>query len=244
MRDNFPLHWFFDLDDTLTPSKSLILPEHVPVLKRLSEVADVVVVSGHGEKDIRKHLTAELNGAYHILGQNGNFAETKDGRFLWNRSLSETTKAAILGFIAKAKKHLDLSVRDESDIVEDRDSQIAYSLIGHHEDKDKKRAFDPKHEKRRKLLSDLAEDVHELHKANAEARIGGTTNIDFFELGKHKGHNVGEFIKAMNWQRDECIYVGDALFPGGNDETVIGIIPTHAVKNPEETFSFIQEMLN
>ncbi|OGG56650.1 hypothetical protein A2680_03925 [Candidatus Kaiserbacteria bacterium RIFCSPHIGHO2_01_FULL_55_37] len=236
-------HFFFDLDNTLTPSKSLILPEHAPILKKLSGRADVIVVSGHGEKDIRKHLTPVLEGAFHILGQNGNFAETKDGRVLWNRSLAQAQKDAILAFVAKARKHLGYTVRDENDIVEDRDSQIAFSLIGHHEDKAVKDAFDPDFKKRIQLLNNLSADVETLKGANVEVRIGGTTNLDFFELGKNKGFNVNLFIEKMGWEKPDCIYVGDALFEGGNDETVVGVIPTKPVADYRETYSYLSKVL-
>ena len=243
LKDMIPKHFFFDLDNTLTPSKSLIEPGHVPILKQLSERADVIVVSGHGEKDIRKHLRPELAGCYHILGQNGNFAETRDGRIFWNRSLSSGQRNAILAFISKARAHLNYTVSDENDIIEDRDSQIAFSLIGHHENKVIKDAFDPDHAKRQKLREDLADDVKVLEKANAEVRIGGTTNLDFFEFGKNKGYNVSAFIDAMHWDKNDCIYVGDALFPGGNDETVIGVIPTKAVADYRETYSYLENIL-
>jgi HAD superfamily hydrolase (TIGR01484 family) len=236
-------HYFFDLDNTLTPSKALILPEHAPILKRLTEVADVIVVSGHGGKDIRAHLTPALAGTYHTLGQNGNLAETKDGRMLWNRSLSQPQKDAILAFIAKARARLNYAVKDENDIIDDRDSQIAFSLIGHHEDPEKKKQFDPKHEIRLGLLRDMAVDVEALRAANVEVRSGGTTVLDFFELGKNKGYNVAEYIKTMGWDKDECLYLGDALFPGGNDETVIGVIETRAVEGPEDTFAFIKTII-
>lgn len=238
-----PKHFFFDLDNTLTPSKSLILPEHVPVFKSLSERANIIIASGHGATDIRAHLTPELAGTYSILGQNGNYAESKDGTILWSRSLFQTQKDAIHNFIQKARAKLHYDVRDENDIVDDRDSQIAFSLIGHHEDKEKKHAFDPTHEKRLALLADMPEDLQKLTDAEVEVQSGGTTVLDFFSLGKNKGYNVGEFITAMGWSASDCIFIGDALFPGGNDSTVIGIIPTHAVKNPHETFEFINKML-
>lgn len=238
-----PKHVFFDLDNTLTPSKSLILPEHLPILIRLSDRADIIIVSGHGEKDIRIHLTGEMSGRMHMLGQNGNFAETKEGRLLWNRSLPHEKKDVILAFIAKARAHLHYTVRDETDIIDDRDSQLAFSLIGHHEDRDIKNAFDPDFAKRKKLLQDMENDVRELEQKGVEVRIGGTTVLDFFELGKNKGHNVALFIETMGWNKDDAMYLGDALFPGGNDETVIGVIATHAVAGPGETFRFIEENL-
>lgn len=236
-------HFFFDLDNTLTPSKSLIEAAHLPILKRLAERADVIVVSGHGEADIRSHLTEALHGAFYTLGQNGNRANTKDGDILWNNSLQQGQRDAILAFIAKARALLNYTVRDENDIVEDRDSQIAFSLIGHHEDKAKKDAFDPRHEIRFKLLTDLASDVEALKVANVEVRIGGTTNLDFFEYGKNKGYNVNLFIEKMGWDKLDCIYIGDALFPGGNDETVVGVIATHAVKDYKETYSYLSDIL-
>ena len=246
-----PKHLFFDLDNTLTPSKSLILEAHVPILKYMCEHVDVVVVSGHGEYDIRRHLRLELDGLYYILGQNGNRAITKDGGILWNRSLSPDQKTAIELFIEWSRDDLRQSgmvaeVRDEDDIVEDRDSQIAFSLIGHHEDKPKKDAFDPDFKKRRQILTDAVAngEMKKLTDAGVEARIGGTTNIDFFQLGCNKGHNVSEFLKSMRWRDEACLYIGDALFPGGNDETVVGVIPTHAVKDYNETYVFLRELKN
>ncbi len=236
-------HFFFDLDNTLTPSKSLIEAAHVPILKQLAERADVIVVSGHGEADIRSHLTEALHGHFYTLGQNGNRAVTKEGEILWNNSLKKGERDAILAFIEKARALLNYKVRDENDIIEDRDSQIAFSLIGHHEDKAKKDAFDPGHEIRFKLLTDLAADVEILKAANVEVRIGGTTNLDFFEYGKNKGYNVNLFIEKMGWEKSDCIYIGDALFPGGNDETVVGVIDTHAVKDYNETYSYLSGIL-
>ena len=246
-----PKHFFFDLDNTLTPSKSLIEPAHVPILKQLAERADVTVVSGHGEADIKKHLRPELEGKYNILGQNGNRAVAKDGTVLWSNSLSQAQKDAIQTFIDWAREELRRNgtvteVKDEDDIVEDRDSQIAFSFIGHHEDKAKKDAFDPDFSKRRLVLAaaEMNGELQRLADAGVEARIGGTTNIDLFQLGKNKGYNVGVFIEKMGWQRQDCIYIGDALFPGGNDDTVIGVIETHPVKDYRETYSYLEKVLS
>jgi phosphomannomutase len=234
-------HVFFDLDNTLTPSKSLIEEKHIPLFRKLCELKDVIVVSGHGEKDIKNHLG--LVGSYYILGQNGNRAEMKDGSLLWNNSLSHEQKGAIMQFIAKARVHLAYKVSNENDIMEDRDSQIAFSLIGHHEDKKIKDAFDPGGAKRRKLMKDMKDDLDALKKVGVEMTIGGTTNLDIYQYGKNKGYNVREFLKKMDWDKDDCLYIGDALFPGGNDETVIGVIPTHAVKDYNETYEFIEKEL-
>lgn len=234
-------HYFFDLDNTLTRSKTHIAPEHKPLLQQLISKADVVVVSGHPEKDIRAHLE-DVSG-YSLLGQNGNFAQKSDGIVLWERRLSEAERTAILAFVEKAKKHLAYKVRDENDLVEDRGCQITYSLIGHHENQDIKDAFDSDHAKRNKLLADLSEDVASLRDANADIYIAGTTGLDMFERGKNKGYNIREFIKTMGWKKEDCLYVGDALFPGGNDETVVGVIETYPVKDYRETYEYLTSIL-
>ncbi len=241
-----PKHFFFDLDNTLTPSKSLIEPAHVPILKKLCERADVTVVSGHGEQDIRKHLRPELESMYHVLGQNGNRAVTKDGNVLWNHSLTKKQKEATLALIADIRRELNYKVKDENDIVEDRDSQIAFSLIGHHEDKAKKDAFDPDFAKRRAVLENLEQSgtLKKLNDAGVEVRIGGTTNLDFFQFGKNKGYNVGVFIEKMGWKKDDCLYIGDALFPGGNDDTVVGVIPTYPVEDHRATYAYLEKVLS
>ena len=239
-----PKHFFFDLDNTLTRSKSHIEPEHENILFALMERADVTIVSGHPQKDIREHLEKRLDGHYYILAQNGNFAQMPNGKILWERRLSPEQIAAIHEFTAKARKHLAYKVRDENDIVEDRGCQFAFSLIGHHENQDVKDTFDPDHQKRKNLLSDLRADVERLkEEANVDIFIAGTTNLDIIERGKTKGYNITEFMKTLGWNKEDCVYVGDALFPGGNDETVIGIIPTKAVKDFRETYEYLSSIL-
>lgn len=238
-----PKHFFFDLDNTLTRSKSLIEPAHADILRTLCDRADVIVVSGHPQNDIRAHLGQGLDGKYYILAQNGNFAQDRNGSIIWERKLSAAQTEAVHAFIKKARAHLALSVRDENDIVEDRGCEIAYSLIGHHERIETKEAFDPDHKKRTQLLADMHDDVEKLGRENVDVVIGGTTVLDFIEKGKNKGYNITQFTLARGWNKNDCIYLGDALFPGGNDETVIGIIPTKAVADYRETYSYLEKIL-
>jgi hypothetical protein len=47
----------------------------------------------------------------------------------------------------------------------------------------------------------------------------------------------------MQWQKEDCLYIGDALFPGGNDETVVGVIPTQLVKDYHATYTYLSSIL-
>ena len=77
-----------------------------------------------------------------------------------------------------------------------------------------------------------------------EVRIGGTTCFDYFIKGMHKGSNVKRLADTHGWDIADCMYVGDALFPGGNDEAVIGVCPTRKVSGPDETVEVIKKILS
>ncbi len=235
-----PQHIFFDLDGTLTRSRSLMTPEHQELFRKLCDAKDVVVVTGGQISQIKKQIPPTFDGAYFALSQSGNHAVGKDGSLLWSEEFSPHQTAAILALVKIIHDDVKLPVTDENDLVEDRGSQISYSLIGHHEDTAKKEAFDPGAKKRLALLERFNTEVARLRDAGADVRPGGTTTFDFTIAGKHKGFNISRLTEREGWKKEDCVYVGDALFPGGNDETAIGVVPTHPVKEPDETFDYIQ----
>jgi hypothetical protein len=239
-----PKHFFFDLDKTLAKSRSPMDPANQEIFERLCARVDVVVVSGGSLAQIKEQVTSRFDGKYFLLPQSGNQAIDLSGIELWNDLLSEEQVLVINNFVALLRKHFNLTVRDESDIVENRGAQISYSVIGFHEDIEKKYAFDPDDRKRQAALAAFPAEVAALRSIGVDVTPAGTTVFNFIPLGKHKGFNIERLLQREHWNKEDCVYVGDALFPGGNDETVIGVIPTHAVKNPEETFSFISNMLS
>ncbi len=236
-------HICFDLDKTLTASRSPMEPAHQETFDRLCAQKDVVVVTGGTLAQIREQITPRFDGRYIALAQSGNQAVDANGEELWYEPLTDEQIRVIDASIETLKKHFDLRVRDEGDLVENRGALISYSVIGFHEAIDKKYAFDPGDARRSAALAALPEEVRKLRDAGIEVVPAGTTTYSFYAYGKHKGHNVARLIEKKGWKEEECLYIGDALFPGGNDETVIGVIPTYAVQNPEETFRYIEENL-
>lgn len=233
-------HVFFDLDNTLTLSRTVVAPEHRQAFEDLCNAKDVIVVSGARAEQIRTQIPY---GSYYILAQHGNDATDPVGKSLWRDELSAPQIAEVLEFIEQLKKELGIAVNDEKDLVENRGAQIGYSLIGHHTPREQKAVFDPDSSRRIAILKSHPKEVAHLKKIGVDIEPGGSTSIDFFLAGKHKGYNVVKLITALSWVKDECVYVGDELAPGRNDESVIGVIPTHAVANPDETFSYISKEL-
>lgn len=238
-----PKHFFFDLDNTLTRSRTLMPTPHQEIFRNLCAVKDVVVVTGGQISQIRKQIPPSFDGNYFALSQSGNHAVGKNGEILWSESFTPEQKMAILSFIKVVHDEAALPVVNEDDLVEDRGSQISYSLLGHHEDTAKKEAFDPDAKKRLHILAQHKAEVEKLRSAGADVRPGGTTTFDFTIAGKDKGFNILRLMAHEGWKKEDCLYIGDALFPGGNDETVIGVIPTHAVNDPDDTFAFVKANL-
>jgi phosphomannomutase len=48
-------------------------------------------------------------------------------------------------------------------------------------------------------------------------RLGGTTSVDVTKPGIDKAYGIRKLRDTLHIEIDEMIFVGDALFPGGND---------------------------
>jgi HAD superfamily hydrolase (TIGR01484 family) len=237
------LHVFFDLDKTLTKSRSAMEPPHQELFEQLCAQKDVVVVTGGSLAQIREQVTPRFDGRYFALAQSGNEAIDKTGAILWLEKLNDAQVKSVEDFIPLLQRHFGVTVKNTLDVVENRGAQISMSVLGFHANIAEKYAFDPDESKRALALKAFPEEVEKLRASGIAVEPAGTTVFNFIPAGKHKGFNITRFIGHLGWKKEECVYVGDALFPGGNDSTVIGVIPTHAVKDPDDTFRFIKDDL-
>ena len=195
----------------------------------MSAEQDIVIVSGATFEQI----TFQMDGVKcYKLGQNGNHATDPEGKLLWEEKLKENQKSVILNHIASMPR--DWEVSNEADLVQDRGCQVSYSLLGHNEVLEMKEVFDADGNKRKSLLG-----VYPFTDPTVQVRVGGTTCLDYTALGKNKGHFVEKLISHVGWEKTDCIYYGDMLFPGGNDESVIGVIETQAVEDPADTLRYL-----
>ena len=237
-------HVFFDLDSTLTPSRALMRAPHVPLFERLCAQCDVIVVTGQKEDQILNQIPVEHTGNYYIMSQQGNYVVGKDGSLLWHETVTPAQEAVVRPFALQLTEEFvamkQLAIPDRKDIFENRGGQFAASVLGFHAPNELKYAVDPDQSIRRGLLAKHPDEIKALRAVGIEDMPAGTTTFDFILLGKNKGSNIARLIEHEGWQKDECLYLGDALFKGGNDESVIGIIPTRAVKDPDDTFDFIK----
>ena len=214
------MHIFLDMDGTVCESRQDISEEMFERLLELKMKHDIVVISG-AEKE---RMLKQLKGLpVYIMAQSGN--ETK----IWNNKLSEEE-------IAEIYRHADRIRHIEPDMLDNRGCQVALSLTGHHAPLEVKQKFDPDGSIRTKILQDIPFESETL-----ECRVAGTTCLDYTSKKGTKGKNIKRIIESFDWIGENCVYFGDKLMKGGNDESVVGVIDTIAVENPTDLLNKLKE---
>ena len=205
------------MDGTLTESRQAALPEMISELERIKEKYKIIIASGAELK--RMMWQVPVRGVTYFA-QNGNEVFEED-KLLWVKELPN--KKEILEHIERLREGYPHSE------IEDRGSELVVSFTGFHAPFDVKNKFDPDRKIRMEMLKKFP---------HPNAYVAGTSGIDYIPFTK--GENIQDYMAKNNIDPIECLYVGDALEPGANDYTVCGIIPTFAVKNPEDTLKFIK----
>jgi HAD superfamily hydrolase (TIGR01484 family) len=232
-------HIFFDLDKTLTEARSERDERMAELLRALAERKAVGIISGAQRARMDFQLPELRGGGMYTLSQNGGTAFDTDGTLLWQKELSQADEKAIYEHIARLRELHEESDIDTDDLIEHRGSQICFSFIGHNADKERKKRWDPKGEKRSALLGQCP-----FTSERVEVRIGGTTTLDYIARGYDKGGTLLKLLQQKDVSEQECLYVGDALFAGGNDEAAFGVMDVCHTCGPEETKEIIQRLLH
>jgi phosphomannomutase len=222
------------MDQTIAPARQPILPEMYEYLSSLPH--DIIVVSGSSNEQMPNQIK-DLRS--YRLGQNGNHATDPQGVELWYVPLDESHRTEILDHISKIVELLEHPLKHEWNPIEDRGAQITFSPIGNTAPHDLKKVYDPTRSKRDSLLAQIPFASEDL-----VVKIGGSTSLDYIHKDRHKGTNVQKLIDHMGWNKDECIYFGDGLFPGGNDEAVIGVVETVPVDDHLDCFKKLHALLD
>ena len=120
--------------------------------------------------------------------------------------------------------------------IEDRGSQITFSALGQSAPIEAKATWDPDFEKRKVIQVDLQKRLPDL-----SINMGGTTSIDITKKGVDKGYGLKRLSKESGIPLDDMMFIGDAIFPGGNDYPAKEIgLKTVCVKNPDGTIAAIE----
>ena len=221
----------FDLDGTLTESKSAPDSEMSKLLDDLLGLVKVAVISGGNWEQFEAQLLSVLPGDQRLA--NLSILPTCGTQFFqyaggWKKLYSEDLSAD-----EKAKIR---SERVWGEVIEDRGSQVTLSALGQQAPLEEKEKWDPDFSKRKRVKATLDTLIPEF-----SVRMGGTTSLDVTKPGIDKAYGIRKLRDILKISLAEMIFIGDALFPGGNDypaqEAGVACIP---VRGPGETKLVIQ----
>lgn len=240
----------FDLDGTLTESKVAIEPEMAEVLGELLKQKQVAVMGGGTWRQFNKQLLDHLNYSEEqyknlfLFPTNGSqFYKYNKGVWenVYNEELTFEEREEITAALEEALDQTGLRPKGgaKGQLIEDRFSQITYSGLGQEASIDEKERWDPDKAKREKLKQILDQRL-----PNYEVRIAGTTSIDITHQRIDKAFGIRQMEKYLDTPQKDMLFIGDAIYAGGNDEAVTKTeIEIKRVTGPEETEKEIGQIL-
>jgi len=239
-----------DLDGTLAKSKAPLEQNMSEVISRVLQNHRMAVISGASfdqfQSQFLSHLTAtpaELKNLY-LFPINGSAHYAYDeGAGKWNEvyleKLTDVEKKEIYAAFGHSIPESGVDVYDpygKVDILEDRGGQVTFSARGQDAPLEVKQAWDPDEKKRMKIVEILKGYIPDL-----EARIGGAHSIDVTRKGITKAYAIAKIEEYLHVSKEDIVFLGDALFPGGNDfqvkETGVECIQ---VSGPDEALQYLQ----
>lgn len=237
----------FDLDGTLAESKSSLDNEMSTLLYNLLRTVKTAVISGGGWPQFEKQLLANLPNDeclkdLFLLPTCGTkfYQYTEDWKSIYSEDFTIDEKEKILASFNKALEIAGFKTEKVwGKVIEDRGSQITFSALGQQAPLEEKSKWDPDFTKRKKIKAILDINIPEF-----SVRMGGTTSIDVTKPGIDKAYGIGKLRDILGIPLNEMIFIGDALFVGGNDYPVeeAGVISI-PIQGPNETKRVIQAII-
>jgi phosphomannomutase len=237
----------FDLDGTLAESKSSLDSEMSTLIHELLGIVRVAVISGGDWPQFKKQILSNLPQDERL--KNLSLLPTCGTKFyqyrdewekIYSEDFNEAEKKKIIDSLRTALEITHFKVEKVwGEEIEDRGSQITYSAFGQEAPVKEKTKWDPDFIKRVKIREVLDTLIPEF-----SVRLGGATSVDITKPGIDKGYGIMKLQETLGVAVDEMIFIGDALFPGGNDYPAkeAGVVSIR-VKGPEESKRVIETII-
>ena len=237
----------FDLDGTLAESKAAIDSEMASLLNSLLAIVKVAVISGGAWPQFEKQVLAHLR--HDECLKNLSLLPTCGTKFYryarsWEQLYSEDFTAAEKKTIIDSLQRAVASSQGEvnrvwGEVIQDRGSQVTFSALGQKAPLEEKKKWDPDFSKRKKMKAVLDTLIPQF-----SVRLGGATSVDVTKQGIDKAYGIRKLRDILEIPIDQMIFIGDAVFPGGNDYPAkeAGALSIE-VKDPRETKRVIEAII-
>jgi HAD superfamily hydrolase (TIGR01484 family) len=247
----------FDLDGTLTESKSPLTPDVEALLLKLLEQKPVAIIGGGRWGQFQKQFLDHFNCAPGLLHRLFMFPTTassfyryQDGwQLVYAHDLSPETKQRVFDAFKKVLPAIGYTPPETvyGEVIEDRGSQISFSAVGQdivealgtEKGVAAKTAW-AKLPWRAKITDAMQKELPDL-----EVKMGGISTIDIVQKGINKGYGLRQIEKYVGVPIRDMLFVGDAIYPGGNDYAVTETgVDYVQIAGPSETKAVIQKILS
>ncbi len=246
----------FDLDGTLAPSKSHFSERMVTVFNFLLEKYQVCVISGGKYELFQRQFLTQITKEPALLKKLHLMPTTGTRYYLFENSLwvqqyaedfTPEQKAKIVRALEEGLDETGHRVeKTYGPTIEDRESQITLSPLGQEvvsELGDEglliKESWDPDMKLRMEISAVVAKKIPDF-----TVRVAGLTSIDVTIPGVDKAYGMRKLMKATKFKKEDVLFIGDKLMPGGNDYAVKEMgIDCISVRNWEDTAYVIEGMV-
>lgn len=239
----------FDLDNTLTKD---FKPPHLHTasrLHRLLNMVPVAIMSGASFKQMQEYLLptlpADIDKTKLYL-----FPDTAGQCYLWEENMwkqqynfdfTQEEKTKIVSAVTKSLEEQGISpdAGKYGEKIKIKQAQITITGLGFDAPAEEKNAWDPDSSKRKQIKRDL-----EKRLPDQEILVAGRTSLDITRKGIDKAYGVRWLAKRLEVEPKDMLFVGDEIYPGGNDYVVMESgVETLQVQNPEETALLMEKIL-
>ncbi len=238
----------FDLDGTLALSKQPLEADMADALADLLAVAHVAVISGGDwpqfDKQVASRLPARADRSRLWLMPTTGTKLYTHGADGWSAVYADLFDAAqkakiLAAFDAALAATGFVPEQTWGERIEDRGSQITFSALGQQAPIHAKESWDPDFAKRKLIQADLRQRLPGL-----SINMGGATSIDITREGVDKAYGLRKLRDASGIALDAMMFIGDAIFPGGNDYPAKQMgLDTVRVRDPQETLAVIAAII-
>lgn len=240
----------FDLDGTLAESKQSLDQEMAHLLGQLLDIKKVAIITGGGFPQLQKQVIDKISFnsntfknlyLFPTKGASMYRFDGMDWKKQYEKTLTQAEKEKIITAFNKAEKEFDfLPKKHYGNVLEDRGAQLTFSALGQDAPIEVKRNWDTDASKRLLIKKYLDKDLSEF-----SVEIGGSTSLDITQKMIDKSYAIEKICEYLDLKSEEILFVGDAIFKGGNDYSVIKTaVDNIDVDDYNETKKIIKDIIN
>lgn len=225
----------FDLDGTLTPTKAPMDQQMAALVTRLLAAKKVAIIGGGKYALFKELFLQRLKAPEQLLKNLFLFPTTATSFYVyksgWKNIYALYLSGAERDIIKKAFHRAFRKIgyrhpqRVYGRVIEDRGTQVTFSALGQDVvrilGKKKGVALKERWSRENRDIKMRITKVLAKLLPEFEVRAAGFTSIDVTKKGIDKAYGLRQITKHLGVKIKDMLFVGDAIFPGGNDYAIV-----------------------